>query len=174
MSVSCPLCAAPLDVRTRALLAPPPDEAVATSAAATTLFVLSAAFCPLGVVSALNDHADAGGSTAYQLGYRIGHFVLPAILLAAGLTVRAAARRRRERAMGTNREERRAHRQWQLHVWQAAWLCRRCRVAFIPAGALRPGCPASPAVGLEHFPQWIKATAEHPFASISAPETPPR
>ncbi|GAA1961104.1 hypothetical protein [Kitasatospora viridis] len=44
-------------------------------------------------------------------------------------------------------------------IWQAGWLCRTCLVAFYPAGSLAAGSPASPAIPVQRFQEWVTSTA---------------
>ncbi|MFJ6776331.1 hypothetical protein ACIQOV_36145, partial [Kitasatospora sp. NPDC091257] len=55
----------------------------------------------------------------------------------------------------------RTYEQWQqLHrVRRATWLCRRCRVVFLPAASFRPDSAGSSALPVAHCPQWSVAVA---------------
>ncbi|MFI8454559.1 hypothetical protein [Kitasatospora sp. NPDC085464] len=188
MSTTCPTCAAaddtaavrnalldadrPLDPPTRELLSMPPEPG-GTTGAAITLFVLAGLVGLLGLRALLS--GDDGGSSdaAYRVGYHYGALLVAVVLLGIGLTVHFDHRSRR-----TSTADRwpQSYEQWQqLHqVWRAAWLCRRCRVAFLPAAAQRPGSTApnaasvpstASAVPVTQFPQWAAA-----FARQGGPE----
>ncbi|MFD0273528.1 hypothetical protein ACFVHB_06360 [Kitasatospora sp. NPDC127111] len=148
----------PLDEPTRALLSPPPEPA-GMSGAAITLFILAGLLGLLGLRGLLSNTGRAGSDAAYQAGYALGPFLLAAILLAAGFIVHTASRRRRLRTAAPHPQQRE---QWQRlrQVWRAAWLCRRCQVAFLPSGSIRPDSPASPPIPLTEFPHWMATTAE--------------
>ncbi|MFD8600344.1 hypothetical protein ACFV1L_35625 [Kitasatospora sp. NPDC059646] len=47
-----------------------------------------------------------------------------------------------------------------MQVWEHARFCSACRVAFWPAGALKAGFPASPAVPAHEFPLTVATLAE--------------
>ncbi|GAB7188487.1 hypothetical protein ATKI12_8318 [Kitasatospora sp. Ki12] len=165
MSPTCPTCAAadetvavrkalldsdrPLDPPTRELLSLPPEPG-GTTGAAITLFVLAGLLALLGLHTLLS--GDGGGSSdpAYRIGYRYGVFLVAAILLGIWLAVQSGHRSRRG---DTADQWPRTYEQWQQlqQVWRETWLCRRCRVAFLPA--------TSPAIPLERFPQWTEAVA---------------
>ncbi|MFD8086771.1 hypothetical protein ACFV4F_34325 [Kitasatospora sp. NPDC059722] len=175
MAVACPQCAAPdecvpvpqaladvrLDGGVRALLAPPPEPGpvrIRMHTAAIVLFSIAGVFCLLGLVSLANSTENMDGySTAYQLGRRVGVFLLPGILAAIGLVVHTKSRDKRTRAAEQGLPERQALWQRHMRVWQAGRLCRRCWVAFFPAGSVRPDAPASAAIPLAHFPSWVMA-----------------
>ncbi|MFJ9448094.1 hypothetical protein ACIRRH_40695 [Kitasatospora sp. NPDC101235] len=113
-------------------------------------------------------HGDDGGSSdaAYRLGYTTGPFLLAAILLGIGLALHAAARRRRSRTAGPWPQK---YEQWQqIHqVWRTAWLCRRCRVTFLPGVSAHPDSPASPAIPVAQFPQWLASIAHQADSAAS-------
>ena len=50
-----------------------------------------------------------------------------------------------------------------MQVWEHAWFCSACRVAFWPAGALKAAFPASPAVPAHEFPPTIATMAERVY-----------
>ncbi|WP_157031835.1 hypothetical protein [Kitasatospora cheerisanensis] len=50
-----------------------------------------------------------------------------------------------------------------MQVWEHAWFCSACRVAFWPAGALKAGFPASPAVPAHEIPLTIATMAERAY-----------
>ncbi|MFF2549300.1 hypothetical protein ACFVUY_43000 [Kitasatospora sp. NPDC058063] len=185
MSTTCPTCAAAdetavvrealldsdrlLDPPTRDLLAMPPEPG-GTAGAAITLFILAGLVGLLGLRPLLSgDDAGEVDDAAYQLGYHYGAFVLAAILLGIGLAVHFGHRRR----SGTADQWPRTYQQWQqLHrVWRATWLCRRCRVVFLPAASLGPDSAGSSAVPAERFPQWSVAVARQDDRP-GAPTTP--
>ncbi|MFJ3794195.1 hypothetical protein [Kitasatospora sp. NPDC090091] len=157
----------PLDEATRALLSSPPEPA-GMSGAAIALFCVAGLFALGGVRGLL---ADDGGSSdnAYQAGRAVGPFFFTAILVGVALAVNAVAQRRRRAAQQGQAAPTRA--QWEQHrrVWRAAWLCRRCQVAFFPAASLRPDFPASPAIPVEQFPLWVATTAERAFGPTAPP-----
>ncbi|MFD8749886.1 hypothetical protein ACFV0O_02685 [Kitasatospora sp. NPDC059577] len=184
MSVSCPTCAAtdgtvavrkalldadrPLDPQTRELLSMRPEPGKSTGAA-ITLFVLAGLAGLVGLRTLLSGDDGGSSDTAYRVGYHYGGFLVAAILLGIGLAVHADHRSRRsdtaDRWPGT-------YEQWQQlqQVWRETWLCRRCRVVFLPAGSLRPGFPASPAIPVTRFPEWTESVArqdDHSGAATS-------
>ncbi|MFJ9950663.1 hypothetical protein [Kitasatospora sp. NPDC091207] len=192
MSATCPQCAMPdrsvpvshalvdtaqpLDEPLRALLSPPPEPPPAReglSGAAIALSVLAAVFCLLGVLSLIRNRGElAGYDPDYRVGYLMGPFVLPLILLAIAAIVEVVKRSRRSRASGgpgAGTPEEVARRKRHLLVWQAGWLCRRCRVAFFPEASIRQGFPASPAIPLEQFPLWVMTAAERAFGPDARP-----
>ncbi|MET8542534.1 hypothetical protein ABZW03_18035 [Kitasatospora sp. NPDC004799] len=136
-----------------------PPEPRTASGAAITFFVLAVLFGVLGLGSLNSDDDGRITDTAYRLGYDYGSFVLSAILLGIGLAVHA---RHRSRRSATADRWPRTYDQWQqLHqVWRATWLCRRCRVTFLPAAALRPDSDASPAIPVPRFLPWAADTAQ--------------
>ncbi|MGA5821521.1 hypothetical protein ACPC54_27080 [Kitasatospora sp. NPDC094028] len=172
MSATCPTCAAaddtvavpkalldtdrPLDPPTRELLEMPP-EPKGTSGAATALFALAGTCGLLGLGKLLTGGSDgASPDPAYQFGYRYGALIIAAILLSIGLVVRSEHRDSRG---DTADRWPQTYEQWRQlrEVWRTTWLCRRCRVAFLPA--------ASPGIPLTQFWQWTAAIArrdEHP------------
>ncbi|MGW4897031.1 hypothetical protein ACWEQL_32940 [Kitasatospora sp. NPDC004240] len=190
MSATCPQCAAPdqsvalpqvledavqpLDKPTRALLAPPPRPQAAkggTPEGAVAFFAASGLSLLLGVAKLLSggESLERNG-VAYQMGYRSGWFLLAGVLLLIGLAVRSNAK---DKAKESAEELPAKEAQWELHhrVWQDGWLCRRCRVAFFPEGAIRPDYPASPAIPVEQFPVWVTTAAERAFGT-DEPATP--
>ncbi|MFJ9611395.1 hypothetical protein ACIRS1_34160 [Kitasatospora sp. NPDC101176] len=189
MSAACPQCAAPdhavpipravadpstpLDGPTRALLAPPPEPRPApgqAGTASTVLYGIAAALAVLGVVSLLHGARDLDRyDAAYRLGYRLGPFVLPGLLVVCGLIVQAVSRRRRRQAAAIVLPAQKAQWQRNLSVWQAGWLCLGCRAAFFPDAAIRPDFPASPALPLDQFPLWVMTAAERAFGPTSPP-----
>ncbi|MFD8481754.1 hypothetical protein [Kitasatospora sp. NPDC059673] len=50
-----------------------------------------------------------------------------------------------------------------MQVWEHAWFCSACRVAFWPAGALKAAYPASPAVPAHEFPLTVATMAERAY-----------
>ncbi|MER6298942.1 hypothetical protein ABT247_05120 [Kitasatospora sp. NPDC001539] len=175
MNITCPTCASadetvavrkalldsdrPLDPPTRELLSMPPEPG-GTTGAAITLFVLAALFGLLGLGTLFR--GDAGSSsTAYQVGYHYGALLAAAILLALGFIAHSYHRSRRRNDTATQWP--RTYDQWQrLHeTWRATWLCRRCRVAFLPA--------APSAVPVAQFPQWAAAVARQDDGPGAAP-----
>ncbi|MFJ2864008.1 hypothetical protein [Kitasatospora sp. NPDC087314] len=173
ISITCPTCAAaddtaavqdalldadrPLDPPTRELLAVPPERG-ATTGVAVTFFVLAGFFGLLGLRTLLP--RDDGGSSeaAYRVGYHYGALLVAAVLLGIGLTVHSDHRSRRR---DTADQWPHDHGQWQKlqRVWRETWLCRHCRVAFLPAAAVRPEAAAASCVPITQFPQWTAALA---------------
>ncbi|MEV7189489.1 hypothetical protein [Kitasatospora sp. NPDC093102] len=187
MTVTCPTCAAadetitvrkalldpdhPFDPPTQELLSMPPEPR-GTAGAAITLFVLAGLFGLMGLPTLFTDADGGGGSSdaAYQAGYHYGASLIAAILLGIGLIVHSHHRRRRSE---TANQWPQTYDQWQqLHrVWRATWLCRRCRVAFLPAASLRPDFAASSAIPVTQFPQWTLTIArqdDDPGAPITS------
>ncbi|MFJ1757824.1 hypothetical protein [Kitasatospora sp. NPDC088134] len=167
-NIPCPACAscdrtvpvsvavldrdAPLDPAVRAQL-DVPREPKSLSPGSTVLFVLAGLqLLPLLMVAGGIGDADPTVrnfsliATLFVLGLGIGFAV-------AGRLVLNAARERRRAQGGWPL----SYEQWTLvhKVWRAAWLCRDCRVAFFPAWSLRPDFPASPALQLPHFQDWL-------------------
>ncbi|MEV0537958.1 hypothetical protein [Kitasatospora sp. NPDC050463] len=173
MSATCPTCEAadetvavhkalqdsdrPLDPPTRELLSMPPEPG-GTSGAAITLFILAGLFGLPGLHTLLSGDDGGNSDAAYQVGHRYGTFLVAAILLGIGLAIHSNHRSRRN---DTADQWPRTYEQWQqVHrVWRATWLCRRCRVAFLPAASLRPDFAASPTVPVAQFPQWTVVIA---------------
>ncbi|WP_395298297.1 hypothetical protein ACF9IK_36190 [Kitasatospora hibisci] len=185
MNAPCPQCAAsdesatvaqslvdidrPLDEATRALLSSPPEPA-GMSGAAIALFCLAGLLAVSGVRGLLTDDDGSSSDVSYRLGYTLGPFLVAAILVGVALAVNAVAQRRRRAARrGQGAAPTRA--QWEQHrrVWRAAWLCRRCQVAFFPAATVRPDFPASPAIPVDQFPLWVATTAERAFGTTAPP-----
>jgi len=52
-----------------------------------------------------------------------------------------------------------------MQVWEHAWYCRDCRVAFWPAGVLGAEFPASPAVQPHDFPLMVATMAERAYGT---------
>ncbi|MFJ8627489.1 hypothetical protein ACIRD3_32270 [Kitasatospora sp. NPDC093550] len=183
MSVTCPTCAAadetvvvgkalldsdrPLDPTTRELLSMPPEPGGSTGAA-ITLLVLAGLFGLLGVRALFSDDDGGSSDAAYRFGYHYGPLLVAVILLGIGLTLHTDHRSRR-----TGPADQWPHtvEQWQQlqRVWRETWLCRSCRVAFLPAASLRPDSSPSPAVPLPQFPQWVVTVA----SQNNRPATPP-
>ncbi|MFI2607580.1 hypothetical protein [Kitasatospora sp. NPDC018619] len=188
MSTTCPTCAAPdetvvvrtavldsdrpLDPPTRELLTLPPEPRRA-SGCAIALFVLAAFFGLVGVTALQGGGETDVTDTAYRFGRQYGALVTAAALLGIGLCVHVVQRNRRRAGADAWPQ---TYEQWQrLHqVWRAALLCRRCRVVFLPAAALRPDAPASPAVPVAHFPHWAEGVARQGegAGTPGAPSTP--
>ncbi|WP_406193127.1 hypothetical protein OH807_02195 [Kitasatospora sp. NBC_01560] len=125
-------------------------------------------FVLLGVRALSSGDDGDPADTAYRAGYSLGPFLLAVLLLAAAGAAQFLARRRRrltaERQLPAQRELWQRRRQ----VWQAAWLCRRCRVAFLPAASVGPDVPASSPVAPEEFPLLVTATADRAFGPGAA------
>ncbi|MFD7729101.1 hypothetical protein ACFV6F_01765 [Kitasatospora phosalacinea] len=145
-----------LDRPTRRLL-DVPREPKSLSPAGTVLYVLAglAAVPALAAFFALLQAESA--EFAYTAGVLVVYLVIVTVLAVAGRLVREAARKRRLEQGGWPV----SYEQWTLvhKVWRVAWLCRACRVAFFPLGALRPDFPASPPLRYEHFQDWLNETA---------------
>ncbi|MFC8721255.1 hypothetical protein [Kitasatospora sp. NPDC057198] len=147
---------APLDRSTRRLLEVPPEPVGGSGL--STLLLLLAAFSSLWTLNDLVRLARSG-SAATPGG-------LVAVLAAAAVTVAAyrasaALRRRADRRQAAAGGWPATREQWRpVHrAWRAAWLCRGCRAAFLPAGALGPGFPTSGPLSFEHFRDWLTGTA---------------
>ncbi|MET9618472.1 hypothetical protein [Kitasatospora indigofera] len=157
----------PLGAPERGLLLPPPPPVPAKVKRSNPAFVLHTVAGVITVLWLMNlakglpdpEVTDA----SYRLGYLMGPLILSVPLAVAGLVVQLATRQRRvqvaEEAAGAR------HAVWERchRVWQAAWLCRRCRVAFFPEGAVSPDYPASPAIAVAQLPMWVTTTAERAF-----------
>ncbi|MFE7190842.1 hypothetical protein [Kitasatospora sp. NPDC057541] len=193
MSATCPQCSAsdqsvavphalaptaepPLDEPTRALLAPPPPPQPGRhrSVVAITFYSLSGVFAVFGLLSVTKSFREdlEGAETAELIAYFVGTLIVPGFLLAVGLIARVVSRRRHERRFVENYGLLHAHWQRHQHVWQAAWFCRRCRVAFFPDAVLRPDFPASPPIRLEQFPLWVVTAADRAHGFPNAPVAP--
>ncbi|MEV4614077.1 hypothetical protein AB0K43_16005 [Kitasatospora sp. NPDC049258] len=149
-----------------ALVAPPPPPAPVANTAGTAWFVIGGLLAAKGVFDLLSPHPElVGASDAYRAGNQLGGLVPAGVLLAIGLF-------RRWRGAGKAGAGQLEHGRWQRRtaVWEQARLCRGCRTAFWPAGALGPGFEASPSVPLERFPLTVVGLAEHP---PGAPSTAP-
>ncbi|MFJ1707047.1 hypothetical protein [Kitasatospora sp. NPDC088346] len=174
-AVSVPLALAdtthPLGEPERSLLLPPPPPApavVGRSKPAVALYAVAAVITVLGLKSmadGLSGPQDA--DLAYRLGAILGPLFFSVPLALAGMVVQLTTRRRRVRAAEAGAEARRAVWERCHRVWQAAWLCRRCRTAFFPKGSVTPDFPASPAIAVAQVPSWVTATAER---ALGVPE----
>ncbi|WP_327681822.1 hypothetical protein [Kitasatospora sp. NBC_00458] len=201
MTATCPQCTAsdeavavpealadarrPLDEPVRAQLAAPlllPPEPEGVGGGAITCYVLAGLVGLLQLRSLVAEKSrdEEVRDAAYQAGAVLGPWIVVALLLGIGVAVQVARRRRRAakaRAAGlpTREEwspELRDQRKRQFRVWEAAWLCRRCLVAFFPDGAVRPDFPASPAIPVGEFPLWVVTAAERAFGpEAMAPRT---
>ncbi|MEV7027629.1 hypothetical protein [Kitasatospora sp. NPDC093558] len=152
-----------LDGGVRAVLAPPPEPQpvrIRMHTASTVLYSIAGFLFLCSLLSLLKstDNLD-NYPPAYQVGRRVGVFLLPAILAAVGYVVHVTTRERRTWEAGQDLPERQALWQRHMRVWQAGLLCRRCWVAFFPAGSTRPDAPASPPIPLAQFPSWVMAGA---------------
>ncbi|RPE27748.1 hypothetical protein [Kitasatospora cineracea] len=191
MAATCPACALAdltvpvpaalrdretrLDRPTRKLLAVP-DEPVARSRTSTVLLLL-AVLSALSTLDALAllVRSEAGGPVHALLSLLCRAAVTVALYRASTALRRAADRR--HQAAGTWPATRQ---QWRpvYALWQAAWLCRGCRAAFLPADPLRPDFPPSPPLSFEHFRTWLTETARrtetahHPSPAPEQPTAP--
>ncbi|GAA2745929.1 hypothetical protein GCM10010440_35680 [Kitasatospora cinereorecta] len=167
----------PLGPAEHSLLLPPPPPpsaraAVARSKPAIALYA-GAALLTVGWAQTMSRGLPADVSDP---GYLVGYVVVPVIIAVtmalAGLVVQLATRQRRVRAAEDAAGAQ--HAVWQRRhlVWQAGWLCRRCRVAFFPKGAIGPDSPASPAVAVAQLPTWVTATAAEPAFGVPEPTAP--
>ncbi|MFJ5231312.1 hypothetical protein ACIQBJ_15620 [Kitasatospora sp. NPDC088391] len=172
-SVPCPACATsdrtvpvsvavlggdtPLDPAVRAQL-DVPREPKSLSPGSTVLFVL-AGLQLLPLLMVLGGIGDPDPT--------VRNFSLIATLLVLALGIGFATAGRL--VLNAARARRRAQGGWPLSydqwtlvhkVWRAAWLCRACQVAFFPAWSLRPDFPASPALQLPHFQDWLTETSK--------------
>ncbi|GAA2109407.1 hypothetical protein GCM10009759_50040 [Kitasatospora saccharophila] len=146
----------PLDKPDRGLLDVPP-EPVGRSGVSTGLLLL-AAFSSLWTVRAVLTLVRSGSAaTAGQ----VVATVVVATVMAGSYWASSALRRAADRRQAAKGGWPASSEQWKLvhRVWQAAWLCRNCRAAFLPAGALGPGFPASGPLSFEHFRDWLTGTA---------------
>ncbi|MEV6972607.1 hypothetical protein [Kitasatospora sp. NPDC093806] len=193
MSAACPQCSAPdqsvavphaldpaaqppLDEQTRALLAPPPPPQPAPhrmGGAAICFYSLAGVFALLAVFALTRPRVDDPTSygTAYALGYFIGPFLLPALFAGIAAIIHAVSKGRHGRRAAESLPQQQAFWQRNHAVWQAAWLCRRCRVAFFPDGVLRKDFAASPPIPLDQFPLWVVTAAERAYGA-AAPVAP--
>ncbi|WP_033826166.1 hypothetical protein [Kitasatospora sp. MBT63] len=150
------------------LLPPPPPPPVRATAErsrpAMGLYIAAAVVTALWLKNLAGDLSDLqDASPAYRLGYLLGPLFLSVPLAVAGLVVQLSTRRRRVMAGEDGAAKQLAVWERRHRVWQAAWLCRRCRVAFFPMGAISPGFPASPPIAVAQLPMWVTATAEREF-----------
>ncbi|MFG2824866.1 hypothetical protein ACGFX4_36235 [Kitasatospora sp. NPDC048365] len=180
MNVECPHCsesdqtvgvphalsdaAHPLGPVEHGALLPPPAPAppkVAHSKVANVLYTVAGLVGAMMVMNLGNGLPDPEETTAaYRAGYVFGPLILAVPLALAGLAVQLATKQRRAEAVRESAQVQHAlwgRRHW---VWQAVWLCRRCRVCFVPEGALGPGSAASPAIAVAQLPMWVTATAD--------------
>ncbi len=183
MNAECPRCAEsdqtvsvphtltdaghPLGAPERGLLLPPPPPvpaAVGRSKAAVALYAVAGVITVLGLMNAANGLPDLEDADAsYRMGYLLGPLIFSTPLALVGLVVQLASKRRRVQVAENGAGAR--HAVWERchRVWQAAWLCRRCRVAFFPEGSISPDYPASPAIAVAQFPMWVTTTAGRAF-----------
>ncbi|WP_431676050.1 hypothetical protein [Kitasatospora sp. KL5] len=166
----------PLGAAERGLLLPPPPQAPATverskpAAALYTVAGVITALWLMNVSRGVPDLEDA--DTAYIMGYLLGPLILIVPLALAGLIVQLATKRRRVQVAEDG--ARAWHAIWERchRIWQAAWLCRRCRVTFLPKGALGPHFPATPAIAIAQFPKWVTTTAADRTFDVPEPTGP--
>ncbi|MFD0258475.1 hypothetical protein ACFVH7_09395 [Kitasatospora indigofera] len=183
MNAECPRCAEsdqavsvprassdpglPLGAPERALLLPPPPPVPAKTARsnpASVLYTVAGVITVLGLMHLAKGLPDPEvADPSYRLGYILGPSLLSVPLAVVGLVVQLATRQRRVRVAEEAAGARQAVWERCHRVWQAAWLCRRCRVAFFPEGALDPAHPASPALAVAQLPMWVTTTAERVF-----------
>ncbi|MDQ0306693.1 hypothetical protein J2S46_001249 [Kitasatospora herbaricolor] len=157
----------PLGEPERGLLLPPPPAApvaVARSTPAVVLHTVAGVITVLWLMNVAKGVPDPEVADAsYRLGYLVGPLILSVPLALIGLVVQVATRRRRVRAAEDATRARHAVQERRHQVWQASWLCRRCRVAFFPKGSVSPDHPASPAIAVAQLPMWVTTTAERAF-----------
>ncbi|MBP0454811.1 hypothetical protein J5Y04_35620 [Kitasatospora sp. RG8] len=163
--------AGPLDEAARSLLSPPPapgPAAVKRSGAATVIYAAAGLFAVVGLMGMATGGQDVeGADPGYSAGYYLGAVAVPVLAALVGLVVQLATKQRRVRTAEAGVTAQRAAWERRHKVWQAAWLCRRCRVGFFPEGAIRPDVPASAAVPVTELPMWVTTTAER---VLGAPE----
>ncbi|MFJ1703272.1 hypothetical protein [Kitasatospora sp. NPDC088346] len=148
-------------------VAPPPPPVAERATAGTALLVIGGLFAVKGGYDLLGpDQGLERFDAAYRAGARAGSLVVAAVLIALGLFRRWRAAGRA--AVGPGERAR-----WERRtaVWERARLCRTCRTAFWPAGALGEGFAASPPVPLERFPLTVAGLADQSFDAPSAPLT---
>ncbi|MFC8449290.1 hypothetical protein, partial [Kitasatospora sp. NPDC057223] len=157
----------PLGAPEHGPLLPPPapaPPAVGRSTPATALYVLACVITVFGLINVAHSLPDVkDADPAYRLGFVMGPLVFSAPLALIGLVVQLATKRRRVRAAEEGAKA--LHALWERRhrVWLAAWLCRRCGVAFFPKGSVTPDYPASPPLAVEQLPVWVTTTAERAF-----------
>ncbi|WP_380280188.1 hypothetical protein [Kitasatospora purpeofusca] len=195
MSATCPQCSAsdqsvavphalapaarpPLDEVARVQLLPPPAPQpgrLRLNGGTITCYALAGVFTLLAVLSLLGNR-DAeqldGAEPAYVAGYLIGPFLIPFLLLLIAVVLHAVSRKGQRRRFTETLPAQQAL--WQRHhfVWQAAWLCHRCRVAFFPPAVLRPDVAASPPIPLDQFPLWVTTASDRTYGSPTPPVAP--
>ncbi|WP_285737200.1 hypothetical protein [Kitasatospora phosalacinea] len=151
---------APLDRSARRLLGVPPEPA--RGSRVSTLLLLLAVLSALQTLRGLVMLVRAGSAA----GLREVVFVVVAGAVAVGSYWASSALRR----AGDRKADRRraaagdwpvSYEQWTLvhQAWRASWLCRACRSAFLPAGALGADFPASGPLSFEHFRDRLTETA---------------
>ncbi|WP_371476653.1 hypothetical protein [Kitasatospora sp. NBC_00315] len=143
---------------------PPPTAAAGHSKPAIALYAVAGVITVLWLMNMANGLPDLeDADTSYRMGYLLGPLVFSVPLALAGLVVQLATKQRRIRLAGDSAGA--WHTAWERRhwVWQTAWLCRRCRVAFFPHGAISPDYPASPAIAVAQLPTWVTTTAERAF-----------
>ncbi|MFE6866757.1 hypothetical protein ACFVFS_09380 [Kitasatospora sp. NPDC057692] len=194
MSATCPQCSAPdqsvavphalaptaqppLDEAARAQLVPPPAPQpgrLRLNGGTITFYALTGVLTLLAVLSLFGNHdADLDGAEpAYVAGYLIGPFLFPLLFLLIAVVLHAVSRKGQHRRLAETLPAQQAL--WQRHhfVWQSAWLCRRCRVAFFPAAALRPDVAASPPIPLDQFPLWVVTASDRTYGFPTPPVAP--
>ncbi|MFE9424784.1 hypothetical protein ACFYNO_17630 [Kitasatospora sp. NPDC006697] len=154
--------AEPFGPETAKLLAPPAEprlDDVPQTKGTTALFVIGGILGVLAVMSVLPNP----NSSATQVLSNLGRFVLPAILLGVARSKRKEQRRAAMTAPGPAKQAEVDRWRLRMRVWQAAWVCRRCRVTFFPADSIRPDFPASPAIKVAEFPLWVMTATDRAF-----------
>ncbi|WP_407915820.1 hypothetical protein [Kitasatospora sp. NE20-6] len=157
----------PLGEPERGLLLPPPPPAPASvgrSRLAVTLYAVAGAITVLWLMNMANGMPEsADDEVAYRMGYLLGPLILSVPLALIGLTVQLTTKQRRARTAENEAAARHAAWVGCHRVWQAVRLCRRCRVAFFPEGAVGPHFPASQAIEVAQLATWVTGTAAQAF-----------
>ena len=145
---------------------PPPEPE--TGGVVAVLGVVGGLLLVVGVLGIASDGLPALGS-AYALGQAFGQLLFPLVLVGAALLRHGVLRGRYDDRLAAHRAQT-AHWKRRTAVWEAARLCRLCRVAYFPAGVLRADFPASPAIPLEEFAVMVAVMAERAYggAPVSA------
>ncbi|MFG2823310.1 hypothetical protein ACGFX4_28260 [Kitasatospora sp. NPDC048365] len=143
--------------------AAPPVTGIATAEArwnptTRTVALIVGGYLALALVAVL-----VAGATGVGVGAVLAGVPLPGL----GFWVVLYLARGRDPLPAANAEQVSFHKVvWtrRMQVWEHAWFCSACRVAFWPAGALKPAFPASPAVPPHEFPLMVATMADRAYA----------
>ncbi|MFC8450308.1 hypothetical protein [Kitasatospora sp. NPDC057223] len=143
------------------LSGPPPEPE--TGAGVAVLGVIGGLLIVVALLGIASDGLPALGS-AYETGQAFGKLLFPLLVIGAALLRHGVVRARYNDRLAVHRAQTALWKGRQA-VWEAARLCRRCRVAYFPAGVLRADFPASPPIPLEQFAVMVVTMAERAYGS---------